>query len=282
MNRYIYLLCFIGIVLGGCSKSTLPIYPAKWAKDWPDEAALTREDSTSHVFYEAQRDETNLYLHISTKNTASQMKILRYGLTIWLEQSGQKKTQSGFNFPVAAPDSVAGQGFGQRQGGFGGGRRNRGEGNGSDNKGERPQRSPEEMQKMMLNRLYNHYNKRTKELVQIGFDGNKKKTYVLGQDVCDIQVDLEIEGNELHYFAVIPLKKIFSNAKYSGDMLSIGIVSGYMEIDPENPMATGGAASGNGGENNGRRAFLMQMMQQMTTPIEIWFRSDLKAAKKQH
>ena len=134
----------------------------------------------------------------------------------------------------------------------------------------------------MLNRIYKHFNEKPKELVQFGYDGNRKKTYILGTDVSDIQVDLEIEDdNSLHYFAVIPLKKIFTDPKVKGDLLSIGIVSGYLELDPDSPMGGGGGnPHGGGGGGGGPRAYFMQMMQQMATPIEIWFLSDLKANKK--
>ncbi len=288
MKYYPFVFLFVALLLGACAKSPLTSYPAQWAKNWPSEAKPAQYDSLSKVYYGVHRDETNLYLQVSTQEPASQAKIMRYGLKIWLEPSGQKKTVTGFNFPLPAPDSLAGAGMGQwggQRGGVGGRGESR-EGNmpdslrrreGAREDGQMP--SPEQMQQRMLQRIYKRFNEQPKEMVLIGYEG-KKKSLILGKDPSDIQVDLEIEeDNFLHYFAVIPLKKIFGEGKAIGDMVAIGIVSGYMEVEPEVLMMMQQSGAGADPTQNPRRAFFAQMLAQMTTPVEIWFSADLRTKK---
>ena len=115
-----YILCGIAAIflLAACSKSSIPSYPTNWTKNWPEDSKPVYYDSLSKVYYELQRDENNIYLHLSTKELASQIKIMRHGLSIWLDPSAQKKDKQGFTFPQAAADSAGGRGMtGRPEGG---------------------------------------------------------------------------------------------------------------------------------------------------------------------
>jgi len=276
-----YIFCGIAAIflLAACSKSSIPSYPTNWTKNWPEDSKPAYYDSLSKVYYELQRDENNIYLHLNTKELASQFKIMRHGLSIWLDPSAQKKDKQGFVFPQAVPDSAAGSGMGGRYEG--------GKGEAHPEGAGRPTGPPtaEQMQQRMLQRSYKRFSERPKEMAVVGFDGSsQKKIITLGKDVSDIQVDMEIAAdNTLHYYAIIPIKKIFAAAKTASDKLSVGIVSGYLQRD-ENAGSSfgggGGQRSGNELERNARREMMMKMMEQMATPIEIWFNADLKGGKK--
>ena len=277
--KQLFFLCF-ALFLGSCAKSTLPVYPANWTKNWPEDSKPSNFDTLSKVAYEVQRDDNNIYLHLSTKELASQMRILRYGLTISLDPTAQKKDKQSFTFPIAVPDSAA-RGFSGRPEG-------RGEGREGNPNGEKPTASPtpEQMQQRMLNRVYKRFSERPKEIVIKGFEGIDKKTITLGKDPSDIQVDLELgSDNTLNYYAVIPIKKFFG--QNSNEKFSVGIVSGFMVMDENSGPPMGGGIGGGGGQPQmseedraKRREFMMKTMEQMTTPIEIWFNVDLKSGKK--
>jgi hypothetical protein len=264
--QQLLFLALLAIGFQSCvSSGKLITHPTQWTEDGPSETEPIHYDSLSKVYYQLERDANNLYLHLSSKDLATQMQIMRFGVKVWLDATAKKKTKVGFEFPLAPPDSVAGQMMGGRSAGRGGMRPNA-EREGRREGGGPP--SPEEMQKRMLARIYKHFNKKPKELIQIGFEGNdkKKQKFVLGQDACDILVDLEIiNENELHYFAVIPIKKVFGDNK--AKLMSLGIEIGYLDMDLSMmPPA----------EGNDRRARFMKMLEEMTTQKEIWFNADLK------
>lgn len=263
--KQILLLFTVLALVQSCVSTKLPTHKTQWTTSGPSEKQPIHFDSLSKVNYQLERDDKNLYLHLSTSDLAAQMRIMRFGMSIWLDATAKKKSKVGFEYPLAPPDSVAGQmmGRGMRGGGRGG---NRPEGRAGRGGGKAGPPSPEEMQKRMLARIYKRFNEKPKELIQIGFDKNdkRKQKFTLGQENgSDILVDLEIiNDTELHYFAVIPIKKIFEEE--SPTLMSIGLVSGSLDMDMSMmPPA----------EGNDRRA---RMMEQMTTPIEIWFNADLK------
>lgn len=268
--KQILLLFTVLTLVQSCVSTKLPTHKTQWTATGPSEKQPIHFDSLSKVNYQLERDENNLYLHLSSSDLAAQMKIMRFGMTIWLDPTAKKKSKLGFEYPLAPPDSVAGKmmGRGMRGSGRGGNRPEGGRADrGGGRKGGSPP-SPEEMQKRMLARIYKRFNEKPKELIQIGFEDNdkRKQSFILGKDASDILVDLEIiNENELHYFAVIPIKKVFGEQKPK--LLSVGIKSGYLDMDMSMmPPA----------EGNDRRARMMRMMEQMTTPIEIWFNADLK------
>jgi hypothetical protein len=280
MKLHIFLLLLIVIALGACSKKTLPIHPVKYVNNWPEDSKPSNFDSVSNVYFEMQRDEQNLFLHIRTTELATQMKILRHGLSIYFDPTEGKKESIGFTFPVALPDSLA-----RRFGGRGEGR-----GEGRDNeKGDKQNGPPnlEQMQRRMLQRLYKNFSERPKEMQLKGFSGDKK-TIILGKDPSDIQVNIElVADNSLNYYAVIPIKKIKEQSEKKKGNFSVGIVSGYLIMDENSGQQMGGFGGGGGGGQGGnpqmseeerakRREFMMKLMEQMTKATEIWFLPEIK------
>ena len=54
----------------------------------------------SGVLYKFERDKENLYLLFATSDPALQRKIAYFGLTIWIDRSGDRNKVQGFRFPV--------------------------------------------------------------------------------------------------------------------------------------------------------------------------------------
>ncbi len=277
-NHSLYFF-FILVLMSACAKKTLPVYSVKTINNWPEDSKPVNFDSVSNVFFEMQRDEQNLYLHIKTTELATQMKILRHGLSIYFDPTEGRSESIGFTFPVALPDSLARR--------FGGRGEGRGEGRGDNEKGDKQNGPPnmEQMQRRMLQRMYKNFSERPKEMQLKGFSGDKK-TIILGKDPSDIQVDLELGAdNSLNYYAVIPIKKIKAQSKKGKGRFSVGIVSGYLYIDENSGQQMGGfgGGAGQGGnpqmseeERAKRREFMMKLMEQMTKASEIWFVPEMK------
>jgi hypothetical protein len=276
--RISILFFVVSLVLGACSRSLLPVHPANWVKNWPEDSNPVHFDSLSNLYYEVQRDENNIYLHFRTTDLATQMKLLRHGLSIYFDAETAKKESLGFTFPLPLPDSLVSSFMGRAE--------RRGEGRPDEARNLRL--SPEEMQRKILERVYMNFTERPKEMHLKGFDGPNK--IILGKDPSDIQVDLELaDQNTLNYYAIIPIGKISSKSKSGSDNFSLGIVSGFLSFDEQSPQMGGGGGRQGDAANQPqmseedrakRREFMMKMMEQMTKPTEVWFKVDLKAGKK--
>jgi hypothetical protein len=55
----------------------------------------------SGVLYKFESDKENLYLLFATSDPALQRKIAYFGLTVWIDRSGDRNKVQGFRFPVA-------------------------------------------------------------------------------------------------------------------------------------------------------------------------------------
>jgi hypothetical protein len=55
----------------------------------------------SGIFYKFESDKENLYLLFATSDPALQRKIAYFGLTIWIDRSGDRNKVQGFRFPVS-------------------------------------------------------------------------------------------------------------------------------------------------------------------------------------
>ncbi|XZF12488.1 hypothetical protein ACTHGU_11905 [Chitinophagaceae bacterium MMS25-I14] len=66
--------------------------------DWPSPYPLY--DSKAKIGYAASNDRDNLYITMQTGDRQTIMKILRNGLTVWIDTSGRKSQQMSINYPV--------------------------------------------------------------------------------------------------------------------------------------------------------------------------------------
>jgi hypothetical protein len=277
MKIYSLYFLIILVLMSACAKKTLPVYSVKTINNWPEDSKPINFDSVSNVYFEVQRDEQNLYLHIKTSELATQMKILRHGLSVYFDPAEGKKESFGFTFPVAIPDSLARR--------FGGRGEGRGQGRADNKKGDKQNGPPnlEQMQRRILQRIYKNFSERPKEMQLKGF--GDKKSIILGKDPSDIQVDLELGAdNSLNYYAVIPIQKIKAQSEKKKGRFSVGIVSGYQMVDENSGQQMGGFGGGGQGgnpqmseeERAKRREFMMKLMEQMTKASEIWFVPEMK------
>src|SRR5690242_21461890 len=57
-------------------------------------------DSDNKLLYGVRNDAQNLYFSFRVINDATQMKILRGGMTLWLDSTGNKNERTGIKFPL--------------------------------------------------------------------------------------------------------------------------------------------------------------------------------------
>ncbi len=70
--------------------------------DWANDS-LVYFDRPS-MFIGASNDENHLYLMIRTVDSRAQMKVMRLGITLWVEPPGQPEKRWGIHYPVGLPD----------------------------------------------------------------------------------------------------------------------------------------------------------------------------------
>ncbi|MBF9221013.1 hypothetical protein [Hymenobacter ruricola] len=70
------------------------------ATDWTDSL---RYDPGSKLQYQVLNDGRQVYLRLKSANPATQAKIVRLGLTVWLDTTGRNQHQFGVHFPLGGP-----------------------------------------------------------------------------------------------------------------------------------------------------------------------------------
>jgi len=92
-NHFIFLLSIV--LLQGCA--SLPKITAITKGDTEISGSSGQYDSESKIKYNVEHDSANVYLHLSTADFISQVKILNFGLTVYIDKTGKKKKEK-FSF----------------------------------------------------------------------------------------------------------------------------------------------------------------------------------------
>ena len=67
-------------------------------KDWP--SPYPEYDDKASFGYCISNDKENLYITVETGDPATQLKIIRNGLTVWIDKTGKKEETTAINFPL--------------------------------------------------------------------------------------------------------------------------------------------------------------------------------------
>src|SRR6267154_5604685 len=103
------LLSVISIASCGSSKhSKSKKLPGVWQaepitidgnnKDWP--SPYPEYDQKAMLGYAVSNDKNNLYITVETGDPATQLKILREGLTVWIDKTGKQEQVTAINYPL--------------------------------------------------------------------------------------------------------------------------------------------------------------------------------------
>ena len=269
----------IGLLLIS-SCANLPIYqPVKIEQEsTPDNLRYYKESISYDIF----QDENNIHVHLVASDYISQVKILRLGFTLWLDQKGKKNKDLGIIFPQKQAANSKRMNENRRL-------------------AEQANLNSQEIQNKLMLQLRRQFLISPKIMTLIGFDGKKSEEIInVELEKSDIQVSISFDTlNNLHYKAIFPVAKIFTEEKYQDDIFSAGFESGAIEISSMGSQqgrpggsgkGSGGGMSGGGRQGGGMGGQGMQggggrpggsganpdkMRSAMAEPVKIWFKVSL-------
>jgi hypothetical protein len=171
-------------------------------KDWP--SPYPEYDDKAALGYCVSNDRENLYITVETGDPATQLKIIRNGLTVWIDKTGGREEATAINFPIPQPT-------GEKQAA-------RNKGGGSENVSGRPAPGTaiegsgtdrKKKQQAMEDRV-----RRGIEMAQSyslqGFKACNLEFPLMERDSCGIIVRLALDDeNEMVWEAVVPFRTFY-------------------------------------------------------------------------
>ncbi len=213
----------------------LPIVIDGKSDDWP--SPYPSYDSKSLVGYATSNDKDYLYITLETGDEYVQTKILKQGLTVWIDTSGKKEQMMGIHFPLQDNDDPLELSSGKEKGS-----RSGGEGQGlSHDMTQKVKRALSDATQLTLE----------------GFRGCKGGFLVKENNPCGIKVQIGIdEYKELIWEAAIPFSAIYNtdhiNKKWDGRPISVGFfVKGFKKPSTSNGASDAGSMGSGGGRGMG-------------------------------
>jgi len=196
--------------------------------DWP--APYPFYDEKAKVGYAVSNDRDNLYITMQTGDQQTVMKILRNGLTVWIDTSGKKEMHTSITYPLENPN--------------GGGMRMQ-HGNGQEQP-ERP--AAEEMHRKVL--------ENARDMSLAGFNNCNGGFLIHQNNSCGIVVRIGFdEYNTLIWEAVVPLRAFYKNSLTPADAgkpLSVCFaITGMKQPAGGGGQSGGGMHAGGGGMRGG-------------------------------
>jgi hypothetical protein len=102
-NCFLYLL-FIVLSTGYAQKtvqeSCRPVNPLEIDGKVNDWSAEWVKDADSKFWYNVCNDEENIYVRLKIYDGITQVKVARFGLTLWLDPNGKRKRKLGIKYPT--------------------------------------------------------------------------------------------------------------------------------------------------------------------------------------
>lgn len=186
-------------------------------------------DADSKVAYEITNDDTNMYVLIITTDHTSQTKILRAGMSVFIDPAGKKSETVAVHFPIGSGDA---QGMGEGPGAV------------TEQQGQ-PGDKPD-LQQMRAKALINanQYN-------LSGFSKGNGGYGINQENAAGVSVKINIDSTgEMVYEAVIPMQSLMQRAftVRPGTLISVGFKINAL---PKPTMSGGGSGYGGGGGMRG-------------------------------
>jgi hypothetical protein len=262
MNKSIrlYLCIFVVSLLSGCAN--MPITESRWTPKKPDirQPSPVTDDpahiqGSQNVLYSIGNDSTNLYIKLMVADRKTQEKILKYGMSLWLDTTGHKKEKLGITYPLATKE-YKGQEELRQQIQSGGSARDKA--------------AQMAMRKRLLTSMI--------EMDIVGFTGPEAlRVPALNESGLSATLLLDSNG-ALQYKAIIPFSLMHyhpaSHSDKKSKPMTLGIVTGKMESqgnhggsEPNGGGMQGGGRNGSIGGNSG--------MGNTEDPLDLWIKVKL-------
>lgn len=263
------------MMMTGCAK--MPVYKSTWLqltspekennKNWYEGMCY---DSESGIIYGLSNNQENLYIKMKFANSILQQKVMRTGLTVWIDTLGRKNKQLGLTFPVRSS---------------------------SNNLQDANNRKPREdevirnTQIQIDTALFNSkYRAGMQTMELINYNGDGRVDFLDNKNEEGITATLRMDEEKMMYYeAEISLKKIFPNPKIflndTTQYFSFGIETGKIEMPSMGggggrPQMSGGGRPQMGGGgmrggasprgDSGMDSDKMAIMKAMGVESKIW------------
>ena len=221
------IFLFVFISIKGIQAQKIGEYECKWhvPGSSPDDEGLINQmrfDEKSQFLFLISNDEKNIYFDIVMADHAAIQKVMRFGLTTWINPEGKHKKRMGVQFP-AAPEEGAEPSFRHDKGG--------------DRK----------------DMMFAIMDRKNQEMVLLGF-GEKGE-----QKVIDPRIDPDfqgrvkmMEGGNMSVSLVIPVNQLGMKGENIDMLVSVGFETGYLDLTRQGGgMPAGGGQDNRGGEMHG-------------------------------
>lgn len=211
------------LMAGGSSAQKIGYYACKWNTGVPPEnkedlVNRMQLDEKSQFLFLLSNDDKNLYVDLMVAEKAAVQKIMRYGLTTWLNPEGKSKKAMGIQFPVSPEEKSQPDIRGER---------------GGDRKDMRMAMMASKNQEMLL----------------IGFEGKGSRKYIDPRIDGSFHGKLEMMEDGMIWVSLsLPLDKI---GQEESSPFSLGFETGYMDLNKQGMPSGGGQQSGGGMHGGG-------------------------------
>lgn len=209
-------------------------------KDWP--SPYPEYDDKAQVGYAVSNDKENIYITVETGDPATQLKILREGLTVWIDRTAGKEEVTAINYPIPVAQTeqqeprqrTSNKGNGQGQQGLG-----------SDWQ-QRRRMELEDKVRAALNKA--------KEYSLQGFKSCNLQFPIMEMDTCGIVVRVGLDStNELIWEAKIPFRSFYFKPQITRADKGKPISVCFETIGMKRPAGQGGGGGNNGYNGGGFR-----------------------------
>lgn len=245
----IFLLCTL-LSLQACSSAKHTDKQKKLPGDWQQTPVVVdgnsnewpspypNYDSRAKVGYATSNDRDNLYITVETGDEYTEMKILKAGLTVWIDTDGGKQQQMAINYPLQDDNDPYDP---------------------SKKDDQQSSSSPSSMRVPELGAKIRRALDDATQLTIEGFPGCSGGFAVAQNNNCGIKVHIGIdEYKELIWEASIPFKAIYGKSQITkadeGKPISVCFAVKAFKKGPSthgNDVSSGGMNGGMGGHMGG-------------------------------
>jgi hypothetical protein len=249
VSGLIFVSCSHKLAPEGHYQSTPVITDGK-TDDW--QLPLRFSNSRYTLQYNVTNDDKNLYICVSSRESATQLRILRSGMTIWFDPKGEKNKTVGLYFPIRKqpdPERYRGGGSGSQDGGdYAGGR---GNGNTGGGRATGADLNTREAELLLQSNYYN----------TSGFPGIENGQFGVTDTKGPVQLAIKHDDQDtlLVYEITIPVRNILGagwKAKADKKNFSVGVVLNSTPGIGGGGRPGGGGMRGMGGGMGGMRVGL--------------------------
>lgn len=230
--RKIILITGAFLLLMSCVR--LPIYQAR---------ILNNESITSNLRYNKEKisydiynDGENIHIHMATPDYLTQLKILRLGITLWLDQEGKQKKEKGIKFPL---EQIGNTKY-KRE---------------TVKTNEQSIHYSQYTMHQKIAQLHRQFLTFPKVITLIGMEDENNRIIINTElEKSNIQASVFFDSlNILQYKAIIPIDKVFTENEFDNGFLSIGFESSSVEMNIANtPIERSGGSRGGGSRGGGQ------------------------------